>query len=203
MAAGAKKQARSKNVPSATLQHVHITPLSVASEELSPPHPPRVETPEYAKAHHFLIYTKNAPCQVCGVTRRTLKNARRNPFGAKQLETHHAKVERSLADACDWRKVHEDYPSVYDQESFLRWVDSPENLIVVCDVHHRSVERGIHHLTVSDWNVQKYLRDGYIIAAPENDAAKVMSQDEAIMRATGLEVLADAPQPAAPDSLPA
>lgn len=176
---------------SVTLSHVHETREAVAAVEFTPPHPPRTETPEYARAHKFLVYTKNAPCKVCGVTRRTLRYPKANPFGATALETHHVHVERSLAYACDWRKVHLDFPSVYDQESFLHWVDSPENLVVLCNVHHRSVEHGIHHLLPADFNVQRYLRDGYIVAASAQDAAKVEAQDEALLQQLGVEQAVD------------
>ena len=187
--------ARVKRSP--TLSHVHETPLSLGVIEMSPPHDPRTETPEYEKAHHFLVYTKNSPCAVCGVTRRTLINPKRNPFGADAIETHHVHVERSLMAACDWRKVHRDFPSVYSQDSFERWVDSPENLVCLCSVHHRSLQYGIHHLATPDWRVQKYLRAGYIIAASRKDAATAQATDEHIMQAAGLEPASDTPVPAA------
>lgn len=182
---------------STTLAHVHETSLSLANLEMSPPHPPRVETPEYEKAHHFLVYTKNSPCVVCGVTQRTLKNPKRNPFGADAIETHHTHVERSLMDACDWRRVHRDFPSVYSQESFERWVDSPENLTVLCSTHHRSLQYGIHHLSVPDWHVLKYLKPGYIVAATRKTAAAALTTDEQIMQAAGLESSPSTPAPAA------
>src|SRR6185312_6400734 len=177
---------------STALSHVHETPLSLGVIEMSPPHDPRTETPEYEKAHRFLVYTKNSPCIVCDVTRRTLKNPQRNPFQATAIETHHAHVERSLMDACDWRKVHHDFPSVYSQESFERWVDSPENLICLCSTHHRSLQYGIHHLAVSDWRVQRYLRTGYIVATSLKNASAAQAADEAIMQAAGMEPAAQA-----------
>lgn len=169
------------------LAHVHETIEGVASVELTPPHPPRVETPEYQKAHNFLINRKNSPCQVCGVTKRTVKNAAKNPFGAKQLETHHYPIERSLADACDPLRVHQDFPQVYDMATLAAFVDSPANLIVLCDVHHRSVEHGIHHLLPADFAVQKYLRAGYLVAATQADAATVEAQDERVEVTAGVE----------------
>ncbi len=177
---------------SKTLSHVHETPLALGVIEMSPPHDAREVTPEYEKAHHFLVVVKNSPCIVCGVTQRTLKNPKRNPFQATSIETHHAHIERSLMAACDWRKVHRDFPSVYSQESFERWIDSPENLICLCSTHHRSIQYGIHHLATPDWRVQRYLRDGYIVAARAKDATAALAADEAIMRAAGLE-----PTPAA------
>lgn len=175
-----------------TLAHVHETHEGAATIELSPPHPPRVETPEYARAHKFLVYTKNAPCLRCGVTRRTLKNPAKNPMGAKALETHHFPIERSLMDACDPAKVHKDFPQVYDRATLAAFVDSPGNLIVLCDQHHRSLEHGIHHQLVQDWAVGPYLLDGYIIAATAQDATQAEAVDERIMQADGLEPAADA-----------
>lgn len=165
------------------LAHVHETPESVATVELTPPHPPRVETPAYRAAHSFLINRKNAPCHICGVTKRTLRNPAKNPMGATQLETHHYPVERSLVDACDPAKVHRDFPAVYDRASLLAWVDTPANLLVLCDVCHRSAEHGIHHLLVQDWVIQRYLRDGYQVAARAADAAAVLASDEKEMTA--------------------
>jgi hypothetical protein len=165
-----------------TLSHVHETIEPIATVELTPPHPPRVETPEYAKAHRFLVKQKNAPCIVCGVTNRTLKSALKNPFGAKAIETHHYPIERSLMDACDPRKVHADFPQVYDAATLAAFVDSPANLMVLCDIHHRSVEHGIHHLLPQDFAVQRYLRSGYVVAALPAQAATVMARDASIVQ---------------------
>ena len=181
-----------KSKRSPTLAHVHVTHDAVAALEETPPHPPREETPEYARAHHFLVYTKNSPCEICGVTRRTLGNPKRNPFGATAIETHHWPIERSLMDACDPRRVHRDFPQVYDRATLAAFVDSPANLKVLCSACHRSPEHGIHHLLSQDWVIQKYLYPGYRVAASRKDAAAAQSADEQIMQAAGLE-----PPPAA------
>lgn len=172
---------------SIVLAHVHLTAEDVAAITLTPPHDPRTETPEYERAHHFLIYTKNAPCEICGVTRRTLGNPKRNPFGARCLESHHYPIERSLATACDPKKVHLDFPQVYDMATLMAFVDSPANLRVYCDVHHRSVQYGIHHLLPADFAVQRYLRTGYRVAASRKDVTAAEATDEQIMQAAGLE----------------
>ena len=172
---------------SATLAHVHETPLAVASVEMTPPHDERVETPEYERARHFLIYTKNSPCEICGVTRRTLKNPAKNPYGAVQMEAHHYPIERSLASACDPRRVHKDFPQVYDMTTLLAFVDSPANLKILCDQCHRSPEHGIHHLLSQDWIIQKYLRTRYVIAAAQKAVSAAQATDEQIMQAAGME----------------
>ena len=173
---------------STMLDHVHETHEAIASVEETPPHPPRTETPEYARAHHFLVHEKKAPCEVCGVSVDTLGSgdAAHNPFSATAIETHHYPIERSLMDACDPRKVHDDFPQVYDQATLAAFVDSPANLKVLCDVHHRSVAHGIHHLLPQDFAVQKYLYQGYQIAAAPADADKAEATDEAILRAQGI-----------------
>lgn len=169
------------------LSHVHETVEAVASVEMTPPHPPREETPEYAKAHHFLIYVKKSPCDICGVTIDTLHDPVANPFGATALETHHYPIERSLMDACDPVKVHRDFPQVYDRASLATFVDSPANLKVLCSACHRSPEHGIHHLLTQDWIIQKYLYAGYIVAAPVALATQVLAADEQIEVHEGLE----------------
>ena len=165
------------------ITQVHETVESVATLEMTPPHPPRVETPEYRKAHSFLINRKNKPCHVCGVTKRTLKNPAKNALGATQMETHHYPIERSLVDACDPVRVHADFPQVYDKASLLAFVDTPANLLVLCDVCHRSPEHGIHHLLVQDWVIQRYLYAGYQVAALKADAATVLTHDTQVVAA--------------------
>jgi hypothetical protein len=171
----------------ATLMHVHQTREPISTIELTPPHDPRTETEEYKRARSFLINRKNAPCHICGVTKRTLKNAARNPCGATQMEAHHYPIERSLATACDPVKVHADYPQVYDLASLMAFVDSPANLICLCDVHHRSVAAGIHHLLPQDWIIQRYLRAGYVVAATPATVAAAQIADERIAVAAGIE----------------
>lgn len=172
---------------SKTLARVHITRESVSTWEMTPPHAERESTPEYERAHHFLIYMKNSPCVICGVTRRTLGNVKRNPYGAAQMESHHYPIARALMDACDPRRVHHDYPQVYDMATLAAFVDSPANLLVLCDQCHRSPEHGIHHLTPQDWIIQKYLRPQYVIAAAQKNAAMIEAADDALMQAAGLE----------------
>ena len=170
-----------------TLDHVHETKEEVASIEETPAHPTRVETPEYKKSHDYLVNKMDKPCQCCGVRKSTLGDPKQNPYGAKDLETHHIPVERSLMDSCDPDRVHRDFPQVIDQASLEAFVDSPANLIVLCDVCHRSVQHGIHHLLPQDWFIQKYLYTGYQIAATPKDAAAVEQSDEQIEEAHGLE----------------
>ncbi len=167
------------------LQQVHITAEEVASQEMSPPHPPRVDTPEYRKSHTHLVETLDSPCVVCGVRRSTLGDPAQNPFGARAMETHHYPVERSLVDACDPTRVGRVFPQVIDQATLQAFVDSPANLLVLCDIHHRDPELGIHHLLTQDWVIQPFLLEGYRVAARAEDSAEREREDAVIVDREG------------------
>lgn len=164
-----------------TLSRVHATVEGVATVEMTPPHPPREETPEYEKAHHHLTKVLDSPCAMCGVRNSTLHIPAENPFGATALETHHYPIERSLLDACDPKKVGVVFPQVKDQMSLEEFVDSEHNLMVLCDIHHRHPLHGIHHLTPQDFFVQPFLIKGYEVVVTQEDEAKAMAEDEKIV----------------------
>lgn len=165
----------------AILSHVHATTEGVATVEMTPPHPPREETPEYTRAHHHLVYDLDSPCAMCGVRHSTLKDPKENPFGAKAIETHHYPIERSLLDACNPSKVGVVFPQVKDHASLEAFVDSEHNLMVLCDIHHRHPLHGIHHLTPQDFFVQPFLWEGYQVVATVEDEAQALAADEALI----------------------
>lgn len=166
------------------LSHVHTTSEGVATIEMTPPHPPREETPEYTRAHHHLTKVLDEPCAMCGVRNSTLHDPEQNPFGATALETHHYPIERSLLDACDPAKVGVVFPQVKDQATLEAFVDSEQNLMVLCDVHHRHPLHGIHHLTPQDFFVQPFLINGYQVVATPQDEAQVLAADEKLIKQT-------------------
>ncbi len=165
-----------------TLQHVHATVFGVAEVEMTPPHPPREETPIYARTHHRLVFTLDTPCAICGVRHSTLSNPKENLFHALAVETHHYPIERSLLNACDPRKLKVIFPQVKDRESLEAFIDSEENMMVLCDIHHRHPHYGIHHILAQDFFVQPFLFSGYQIAAEQEEAKKVMIANERIIR---------------------
>lgn len=173
------------------LLHVHETKEEVASVELTPAHPPREETPIYKKTHHQLVVEEDSPCAICGVRRSTLADPAQNPFGATQLETHHFPIERSLLNACDWRKIAAKFKQVTSEADLEEFVDGPANMLVLCDQCHRSPQHGIHHLLPQDWFIQPFLKQNYEIAATASDAAQAMAADERIEEQT--RAVGDAP----------
>jgi hypothetical protein len=168
-----------------TLSHVHATVEGIATVEMTPPHPPREETPEYAKAHHHLTITLDSPCAMCGVRNSTLHDPKENPFGATAIETHHYPIERSLMDACDPKKVGVVFPQVTDRASLEAFVDSEQNLMVLCDIHHRHPLHGIHHLAPQDFFVQPFLLDGYEVVVTKDQEEEAMKVDEQVVKKNG------------------
>lgn len=132
--------------------------------EFFPEHPPRTDSAEYRATHKLLVVTLDGACADCGVRTSTLGDPERNPHGATQLETHHYPIQRELADAVDPIKVGRDFPEVVDRRTLKLFIDGPKNMLVLCDVDHRSPTRGIHHLNASMQAVKRYLLDGYVLA---------------------------------------
>ncbi len=177
------------NIDHSKLNKVHITPENVMSFELTPPHPPREDTPEYRASHHKMVVVDDLPCAVCRVRNSTLKDPLKNRYNATCLETHHYPIERSLADACDPAKIMQNFPQVHDKESLNTFIDSEQNLIVLCDLHHRSVSQGIHHMTAQDFAVLPYIWDNYqVVAKTYAEANAALAANDVIEKENGYEL---------------
>lgn len=160
---------------------MHPTQEQTENIELTPPHPKRRESSRYKKSHEYLIHVQDTPCQACGVRQSTLGDPTQNKYGATQLETHHFPIEWSLSHACDPDKVHKKYPQVTDQETLEQFIDSSNNLLVICDICHRSKHRGIHHLLPQDWFILPFLRDDYIIVTNREKEKEAIAHDEEVL----------------------
>ncbi len=158
-------------------QEIHENPRTLKELAFYPAHDKRLETPEYKKAHDHLTKALDLPCLVCGVRNSTLKDKAQNPYGARQMETHHHLVEWSLANAIDpgkfnrivlpHLKARHPHNPLYAKkaltaEDIAGWVDhSEDNLWVLCDVHHRAPYLGIHEITYPIWCPMDLLLDDF------------------------------------------
>lgn len=158
--------------------HAQASGETVGLEEFYPAHPPRSTTSEYRATHKLLVDTLDTPCRDCGVRKSKLADPTQNPFGAKQLETHHWPLQREFADALDPVKVGKEFPQVTDRESLNKFIDSPANMLVLCDIDHRSKTRGIHHIDEAVEACKRFLLDGYIITGLKADEAVAIAIDE-------------------------
>ena len=139
-----------------------------------PDHDPRRASAEYARVHHHLVVDLDEACWICGVRNSTLGESAANWRGARQLETHHFRVEWALANAVDPAKILADFPAMgaADDEHLRAWLDSEANMLVLCDVCHRHPHYGIHSITYPAWVVQRNLLAGYDLAAGPAGAAE-------------------------------
>lgn len=160
----------------ARLDTAHKVSNLLKQEVFYPPHSPRTESPAYAKVHKRLTKQLDLPCIVCGVRNSTLSDPTANWAQAKAIETHHHVVEWALQNAIDVAKFnarivafhrakpHHDpmYDTDFTQQQMLDWIDHhPDNLWVICDVHHRHSEVGIHSVTYPVWGAQDLIADGF------------------------------------------
>ena len=158
------------------VEQIHEDRTVLTQLAFYPAHDKRRETPEYRKVHHHLAVELDLPCLICGVKNSTLSKKDENPYGAKAMETHHHVIEWALANAVDAAKFNKillphlavkhadkpEYQKPFTDEDVRNWVDhSPDNLWVLCDVHHRAVYFGIHEITYPIWCPMDLLRDDF------------------------------------------
>jgi len=126
-----------------------------------PPHEPRKASATYTRTHRNL---KHLPCFICGV------------INEKGQETHHFYIEKAAANAIDWKVFGEFADNTFNiqtGESLAQFdwtavaldpdlfVDSEQNMVVLCKQHHTSGSFGIHHVPFPDWILQKFPKDGF------------------------------------------
>ncbi len=162
---------------------IHGAPKVLDDPMFYPPHDERTETAAYQKVHADLTGAQDLPCMVCGVRNSMLKDPKKardpafNPYGASAMETHHHTIEWALANAIDpalfnrtlrpnlaaGHPTNATYARDMTPEEISAWVDhSPDNLWVLCDVHHRHRWVGIHEISYPLWVPQNLLRQDFI-----------------------------------------
>lgn len=118
-----------------------------------PSHPARTEDPHYRDFNHYHNATHDtAKCAI---------GEHRNDFTEcsldKPLELHHAHVEFSLQNGVDLKWLEQDYPGISDPDTVGAWVESAQNLLWLCEFHHRG-HGGVHVASASDFEAEKYVR---------------------------------------------
>lgn len=164
---------------------IHGRPAVLLDPMFYPEHNKRTESAKYKQTHEDLTKKKDLPCLVCGVRFSTLGDESNNRYGARAMETHHHIIEWALANAIDadlfnaallpnLRHKHSNDPQ-YDLKDahgkqrgmtdaeVADWVDhSPDNLWVLCDIHHRHKWVGIHHISYPMWAPQDLLKQEFV-----------------------------------------
>lgn len=116
-----------------------------------PEHPARKDDPHYIDFEAYRKRTKaTAQCAI---------GAHRNDFSecTGGLELHHAHVEFSLQNGIDLAWLEKDYPGISDPANVGAWVESADNLLWLCEFHHRG-HGGVHVASASDYEAERYVR---------------------------------------------
>jgi hypothetical protein len=125
-----------------------------------PEHEPRTNDPHYKDFNHYRRTTAaTAKCQFgldrdndfseCGPINPNLW-----PQG---LELHHGHIEFALLNGVDLSLLEGKYPGISDPNQLGAWIESAENLMWLCEFHHRGTG-GVHSATASDYENEHYVR---------------------------------------------
>lgn len=122
-----------------------------------PEHEPRTTDPNYKDFNHIREQWKNDPDKW-----QCIIGKHRNDFSecdlTNPLELHHSHIEFSLQNGIDLKWLETDYPGISDPNTVGAWVESANNLMVLCRSHHRSYG-GVHNATASDFEAEKYVKN--------------------------------------------
>lgn len=118
-----------------------------------PAHPAREDDPHYRDFEAFRRRTKDSAQCTVGAHRQDFSECNLD----KPLELHHAHVEFSLQNGVDLAWLERDYPGISDPDRIGEWVESADNLLWLCEFHHRG-HGGVHVASASDFEAEKYVR---------------------------------------------
>jgi hypothetical protein len=80
-------------------------------------------------------------------------------------ELHHSHIEFSQINTMDPKKVEEAFGLHFENdEDFQVWIESPGNLEVLCESHHRT-HYGIHSIPAPLWEAVRFRKEGTDAAA--------------------------------------
>jgi hypothetical protein len=108
-------------------------------------------------------------CYICGVTQAELGETIR-------LEGHHANSEWALVNSLDLAKVQKYFPDATSLDEFL---DSKENLILLCPKHHRSPLYGAHMISGPSWVTQRLQLDNWdLVTGPTTSGTDTLKLEQ-------------------------
>jgi len=125
----------------------HIRKMTLHVALYYPKHERRTTSSEFRHTRDLLINEQKRACYTCGTR--------------KKLEVHHFWVEWSLANAIDFELLKKVCPAAAKYPTIDKFVDSPDNMRVLCAKHHRHKNYGIHMMDYPDWVAQTFIKEGY------------------------------------------
>jgi hypothetical protein len=154
--------------PAVVVPGEHSMHENLSIDIFYPDHPPRTESPLFARTKRKMITHDDIPCFICGT--KTLR------------EVHHYFVEWAFADGVDWELMRSMHPN-FDWSKFkdpADFVDSPYNMLILCQAHHRGQHTGIHYMPYPLWIMQKHKRHDYVLTIDDIKVGIVSTPIQAV-----------------------
>jgi len=135
----------------------HLQKMTHSYTVRYPDHTSREGDPNYVDFNHLHKEWKKDPekwrCAI-GVLRGDFTECAMD----KPLELHHAHIEFALMNSVNLEWLERQYPGVGNPDALGKWVESAENLVVLCQRHHRGHD-GVHVASASDYEGIKFVKD--------------------------------------------
>lgn len=130
----------------------HVQKVSHSYGVRYPDHDPRAGDPHYKDFNDYRRRTKSTAKCDFGTHRGDYSECSLD----KPLELHHAHIEFALQNSVNLTWLEHDYPGVSNPDTIGAWVESADNLIWLCEAHHRG-PGGIHNASASDFEAERYI----------------------------------------------
>ena len=131
-----------------------------------PTHPQRGAESSEFEANKKEMIASGENCWICGGTAEST---------GQPLEGHHFNFEFSLANSIDIKKIQKYFPNATDIPTFM---DSKENLMILCARCHRSNNYGIHMVSHPAWVAPRTQLDGWNLISGPNATAEFEDQSK-------------------------
>jgi hypothetical protein len=150
-AQGQASATQGQDAPAGSVTPAHSQVFTHTYTVHYPAHPPRKDDPHYVDFEAYRRRTKATAVCAMGAHRGDYSEC------GGGLELHHAHVEFALQNGVDLSWLEVDYPGIGDRDHVGAWVESAQNLLWLCEHHHRG-HGGVHVATASDYEAEKYVR---------------------------------------------
>lgn len=118
-------------------------------------HDPRSRDPHKADFDEYKRRRKTAGTWFCDFAKQYRDDTSECDL-AHPLECHHSVIEFAVANSVDLTSLEKYYPGV-SAMGVGAWIDSPNNLMLLCRWHHRG-HGGVHIVSASDWEAYKFVK---------------------------------------------
>ena len=134
----------------------HSTPLTLRIMTNVPEHEPRESDPHYHLFNEAKARIKKQGLWKCAIA---------DDLCSGQMELHHSYIEFSQINNTDPVRLEHAFGVHFaNDEDFQKWLESPDNLEVLCEGHHRT-HFGIHSIPAPLWQALRFRKVGTAPAA--------------------------------------